>query len=520
LREWLSGISLNAGLHPFSRVFGLDFDEAELLQLCRTGPIRNTTGLRADVKLIWDYSRGHPLFTNAAQSASHLDASVDFLRRWLQANENTNGINWTCAMEVAIRSVNWIFADALLDGKLGERFGSAEWASCLWRHGWVTWRRLEAKSISTNHYVADLLGLYLVASVFPKDPEAKAWRRFAEAEFPRTLVAQTHADGGLDEASLRYHAFVTEMALLFRLASGTPFGPAAEARLRAMCQIVADFQDATGDVFPIGDDDSGRVLAIDLFSASGRAENLLRLAQTVLRQEFRRAPAAVYADSGWCVRTVGDFRLALEFGGVGLSGGGAHAHNDDFSFCLDWRSHPVIVDPGTCLYTGDPVARNRFRSTLSHNTVICDGREQRPLDSVLFRLKGSAVSHTFHKAGDRWTLERSAAPDARHCREIIAADSAIVIRDSIVAHARHELEWRFTLHPDIRAATTSNGFVLSLPNGTALHLSMESPLEGITLEVAPAEYARHYGHRIPTQRCLARTSAKDCEIRWRITASE
>ena len=518
LREWLAGISLNSGPHSFGRLFGQDFDESVLLRLCRTGPAKDTVGLLADVKLIWDYSRGHALFTNAALGPEYTRTSVDFLRRWLQANENTNGINWTCAMDVAIRGTNWVFADALLGGRLSEEFGRAEWASWLWRHGWVIWRRLETKSISTNHYVADLLGLYVISSIFPDDSAAKAWRRFAETELPRTLVAQTHRDGGLDEASLRYHAFVTEMALLFRLASGRRFLPVAEARLCDMCQIVADFQDAAGDVFPIGDDDSGRVLAVDFVSASGRAKNLLSLARVVLRREFKASPMAVYADSGWCVRTIGDFRLALEFGGVGLCGVGAHAHNDDFSFCLDWNGQPVIVDPGTCIYTGDPGARNRFRSTLAHNTVVCDDREQRPLNSTLFQLRGRTESHAFRAAGERWTFERSLAPNARHHREITPADSAIFIRDSIRAQSRHQLEWRFTLHPDIHATRVADGFALSLPNGGTLDLKMEPPVKGVDLQVVPAEFSQRYGHHSPTQRCLARLSAQDCEIRWRICA--
>ena len=519
LLEWVREIPLNPGPHKFDHVFGHDFDEALLLKLCREGPNRGATGLLADIKLPWEYSRGQPLFTNAALGPGQAEYCGAFLNRWLESNGDTNGLNWTCAMEVAIRAVNWIFADILFRGALSRHVGPEKWAAWLWRHGQVIWRRLEARLVSSNHYLADLLGLFIIASVLPEDRSAERWRQFALSEFPRALLAQTYRDGALNEAALRYHAYVTEMALLFRLAQGSAFPEKAEARLHDMCRIVADFQDCTGDVFSFGDDDSGRVLALDSVSPLGRREILLRLARLIFKRKFEPAECAVYPEAGWCVRTIGDFRLALDFGGVGLCGMGAHAHNDDFSFCLDWRGHPVIVDPGTYLYTGDPEARNRFRSTLAHNTVTADGNEQRPLDSALFQLRGQVRSHPLRAEEDRWTLSRELNVDVVHVREIRSADGAIIIRDSLACRTPRTLEWRFTLHPDVFATKTSKGFALSLPNGSKLNLEADSALEGIELELAAAEYSASYGHRTPTQRCLARTSAKDFEIRWRISAS-
>ena len=178
-------------------------------------------------------------------------------------------------MDVAIRAANWIFADVLFDRELSKVVGPEEWAKWLWRHGWIIWRRLESRRVSNNHYLADLLGLFLIWTIFPADPAARSWCNFARRDFPRALLAQTRPDGGLAEASLRYHTYVTEMALLLRLARRKPFPPKAETRLRQMCQIIADFRDATGDVFTIGDDDTGRVHALDFVSSSGRADILL-----------------------------------------------------------------------------------------------------------------------------------------------------------------------------------------------------------------------------------------------------
>lgn len=520
LRDWLQQVPLHPAPHPFGCVFGHDFDEEMLLRLCEVGPQPDAHGLTADPKLIWDYSRAQPLFTNAAAGPAHLEACAGFLRRWLAANANTNGPAWSCAMDVAIRAVNWIFADALFGGALGRKLGQKVWAGWLWQHGWLIWRRLEARIVSSNHYLADLLGLFIVGAVFPDDPQAQTWRRFAERDFPRALLKQTRGDGGLNEASLRYHAFVTEMALLFRLAQGFAFPAETEMRLQAMCRIIADFRDATGDVFAIGDDDSGRVLALDSASPSGRAEILLRLAARQLGKEFPTSTSAVYPESGWWVKRSGDFAVALDFGGVGLHGGGAHAHNDDFSFCLDWRAKPVITDPGSFLYTSDRAARNRFRSTLSHNSLRIDEREQHTLSDEPFMLLGPDVAFDAAQRGENaWAFTRPMMAGLIHRREIAASSGEISICDSVEGAGQHQLEWRFNLHPSVCPSLARCGFTLDVPGAGRLLLQTSEPT--LALEILPSEYSPSYGRSHMTHVCVVRSqSALPCSVVWSIRAVE
>ncbi len=519
LRRWLRQVPLAPVPHRFARVFGQDFEEQELLRMCREGPKPGEPGLKADIKLAWDFSRAQAVFTNAAADPETLEVCADFLKRWLAANRDLGGPTWSCAMELAIRAINWIFADALFARKLGERLG-AQWAVWLWRHGAMIWQGLEARLYSSNHYLADLLGLLVIGSVFPGDAQARKWLRFARTEFPRALLAQTRADGGLAEASLRYHAFVTEMGLLFRLAQGQLFPSPAEARLRQMCQVVADFRDATGDVFAIGDDDSGRVLALDFASALGRAEILLQLAACVLPDgNFAPSSTAAYSQSGWWVRRAGDFVIALDFGGVGLGGRGPHAHNDDSSFCLDWRGCSVIVDPGTYLYTGDPPARNRFRSTPSHSTLIVDGREQRELTSDLFTLPGPDEPFAFEPGhpghGQIARFTRTVGAGLWHTREVTGDEQALTVYDRVAGGGQHHLEWRFHLHSSVRPRVTNQGFVLQVPH--AGELLVENSAQLAALRLAPSEYSPGYGRRSSALVCVAETStALSYGVSWRI----
>ena len=66
--------------------------------------------------------------------------------------------------------------------------------------------------------------------------------------------------------------------------------------------------------------------------------------------------------------------------GSGLSGRGAHGHNDALSLEVAACGTSFISDPGTCVYTADMALRHQFRSTGYHSTVEVDGREQNTIE--------------------------------------------------------------------------------------------------------------------------------------------
>jgi hypothetical protein len=72
--------------------------------------------------------------------------------------------------------------------------------------------------------------------------------------------------------------------------------------------------------------------------------------------------------------------LLISASGSGLSGRGAHGHNDALSLEVAACGTSFISDPGTCVYTGDMELRHQFRSTGYHSTVEVDGREQNTIE--------------------------------------------------------------------------------------------------------------------------------------------
>src|SRR5215831_11969762 len=103
------------------------------------------------------------------------------------------------------------------------------------------------------------------------------------------------------------------------------------------------------------------------------------------------------AHGGDSIRASARDYLLVSNGVVGTKGFGNHKHNDLLSFEYHHSGVPLVVDPGSYVYTSDFDARNRFRSTASHNTLEVDWREQNDLKPEwIFRL--FETSHAEHLA--------------------------------------------------------------------------------------------------------------------------
>lgn len=497
LRAWIAQAKLDPTPYPWTRLFRQEFDEGFLLERCVHGPIKEKS-LRGDIKLIWEFGRLQGLFLAAAQGSASAEDIARKLSRWLDANRNPDGPAWINAMEVGLRAVNLIATDALLDGGLHRAFGESQWIHLLWNHAQAIDARLEAKLVSSNHYLANLLGLFAVSRHLAGHPDLDAWRDFSGNEFPAALAAQTLNDGGAYEASLPYHALITEMALLY-LAFGGRRDKPFMALAGRMTQINTDMRESTGDVICFGDDDGGRVLPLDFATTGlGRVDHLSRLAQSLGIPSSAPSPIALYPDSGWACLRHGPWMLAVEFGGVGFRGQGAHAHNDTISFVLSRNNRRLFTDPGSYLYSPDPDARNRYRSTAMHNTIRIDGWEHLDIPAgtagSLFSLPGPAgpasstlanehsLALTFTIPGQSIALERTF--DFR--------DGRLVVSDRIEGRGRHCIEWFFHLAPKLEVIL--EGAALAIMDGVERLATMTAPT-GVVLEVIDDEVAPFYGSR-------------------------
>lgn len=115
----------------------------------------------------------------------------------------------------------------------------------------------------------------------------------------------------------------------------------------------------------------------------------------------------------------------------GQNGNGGHAHNDKLSFELTIADEPIVLDPGTYLYTPDPEMRNEFRSINAHNSVITEFGEQnnwKPGKFGLFSLEENSKCRVIDVSSKRILIE-VIYKNIIHRRLIEITEIEVVIQD-------------------------------------------------------------------------------------------
>tara|TARA_R110002110_G_scaffold310454_7_gene523918 strand:+ start:136 stop:2046 length:1911 start_codon:yes stop_codon:yes gene_type:complete len=241
-------------------------------QWYRDVPIPMGQGI--DIKSPWELARCHhlPAMALAAVAGGDVGLATEVRAQMLDfiaANPPKFGVNWRCAMDVAIRAANWVVADSILR--------SANLPDCpdeitdilsgsLLDHGRFITGNLEWYPDRTgNHYLANICGLAFIAAAL--DPtvnrEAARWLKLATAELERETKVQFLCDGGHFEGSVAYHRLCLEMAVWGTAAcrrAGSLFTDRHYERLTAASAFLAATLKPSGDFVQIGDNDSGRFL--------------------------------------------------------------------------------------------------------------------------------------------------------------------------------------------------------------------------------------------------------------------
>jgi hypothetical protein len=366
-----------------------------------------------DSKVTWELNRHQHLVTLAKAyrltgDRRFVDEALRQWRHWQAENPYPIGINWASSLEVAFRSLSWLWMYYLLDGSPRVPDFRAELLRGLALHGRYIERYLSTYFSPNTHLLGEGVGLFFLGVLCPELNEAERWKLLGWNIVLQEAERQVHADGFHFEQSTYYHVYALDFflhAAVLASINGIFMPKSFEDTLERMLTDLL-LLSRGGQVPRFGDDDGGRVLdprrnrgehlvdplatgAIlfhrgDYKSAAGglREEALWLLGTEGVRQwdelEESAVPAqsAALADAGIYLLPAGkSTQLVVDAGPLGTASGG-HGHADALSVCLHSHGQPLLIDPGAYEYVGPADDRNLFRSTAMHNTLRVDGLGQ------------------------------------------------------------------------------------------------------------------------------------------------
>ena len=499
--------------------------------------------LVGDAKVTWELNRHQHLVTLA--KAYRLTGDSCFgseliaqWRHWQRENPYPRGINWASTLEVAFRSLSWLWVYFLLAGTSAETPEFREqWLRAMALNGRHI-ERYPSTYVSPNtHLLGEAVALFFIGTLCPELRSSLKWKQQGWEILLRESKRQVRPDGFYFEQSTYYHVYALDFLLHSRvLASlnGMPFPNEYDRRLEQMLDTLAVLCRA-GAPPRWGDDDGGRVfdprrnraehlsdpLATGAvlfgrgdfkFLANGIREETLWLLGEKGMAEFDSIEAiqpdmssVALPESGIYVMSCAERKLqAVIDGGPQGALAAGHGHADALSLTLHAEGCESLGDPGTCEYVGAGTERDKFRGTAAHNTLQLDGRNQsNPKGPFAWEqlTKTKAESWITGQTFDLFVGSHDGYSLAEnpmiHQRWVFFRKPKFwLVRDLILGTGKHQLDLRWHLNPTLSesepagrrfvSSEKSAGIALFTPEGQPWSKSVEQ-----------GEWSQAYGTKEP-----------------------
>lgn len=516
-----------------------------------------------DKKIVWELNR-HQYFTVLGRAywltgdEKYADVFVSHLEDWIDSNPPKLGVNWLSSLEVAFRSISWIWAYYFFreSGRMGSDL-LARLLKLLYLNARHIETHLSTYSSPNTHLTGEALGLYLIGRFLSPAAGSERWRKKGREILLGAIEWQIRGDGGYVEQATLYHRYTADIYLAFQALSegeGAALGEPFESRLSATLRFLMHLTQPNGETPLIGDDDGGRLhfpdgenfadfrstLALGaiqlrdprLKAAAGAAgPEMFWLSGPRGLEQYDSLPpvepsdlVAAFEETGWYVIrdnwTPASNFVLVDCGEHGFMNGG-HAHADALSFVLSVNGEPVFVDSGTFTYTADPAARDYFRSTSAHNCLTVAG-ESSSVPNGPFSWASKAPSKVLEWKTDAGETVLRAAHDGferfgvGYEREFRVTPSGMLLVDKIAARSARDFELSFIMAPSTEARAVSGGRVeIVSKDGKRPLLTIVTKLIGEVpgasgeWRIEHAEISPRYGQKVPTARLVYAVSRPD-----------
>ncbi|MBN2386430.1 MAG: alginate lyase family protein [Anaerolineales bacterium] len=518
------------------RLFGAAPTE---LRLDCEGPLRHWTayesdpgllaalhGLPADIKLTWEPVRFGWAF--ALGRAYHLSGDERYpaafwrgFETFADANPPFLGPHWMSGQEAALRLMAFAWAAQVLAASphsTPERMSRL--ATAVASHAArIPPTLVYARSQHNNHLLTEAAGLLTAGLALPGHCAARRWRSLGWKWLTTGLSQQIDGYGEYAQHSTNYHRLMLQVALwIGALLPGHALHwprPTVEALGRATHWLLGLLDPVSGQVPNLGANDGAYIFPLSTCAFADFRPVTHAAAQAFLHYHL---PTGAWDELAlWSGLSPDDPKLLeLErYPGDNLA---AHdswgtlrairlasrpSHADQLHFDLWWRGLNLARDPGTYRYNAPAPWDNALTSTLVHNTVSVDGREQMTRAGRFLYLDWIDAYYQVVIDPDEQILQHARAHHYAYWRQGLKHTRTVLVTSDVCWRVEDELSflpwlpWRrrprvLRLHwllPDWEweADRTGNRLVVSLrsPHGP-LGLTIFGPGDGLQVRLARA----------------------------------
>jgi len=371
--------------------------------------------LFGDKKIIWELNR-HQHFATLGQAywltgdERYAETFVAHIHSWMDENPPKLGINWASSLELAFRSISWLWALQFFKHSVAIK---PQTFLRICKFLYLNARHLEtypSTYFSPNtHLTGEALGLFYLGTMLPEFKESVRWRNLGLQILLAQLSRHVQSDGVYFEQSSYYHRYTTDFYLhlwMLLRANKNAAPPELTEKLRLLLDHLMYITRPDGTTPLLGDDDGGRLLNLGDRPVNDFRPTLSAGAALFGRADCKFVSGGASPETLWLVGPAGlngldriearepaQQSIAFETGGYYVMRDGwtansnyllfdggphgtsncGHAHADALSFELTVSGRTLLVDPGTHTYTGSKQLRDWFRSTAAHNTLTIDG---------------------------------------------------------------------------------------------------------------------------------------------------
>lgn len=524
---WVFGKSFDYGKEPINWHKDIFSGKEFLLDFSKSMSIRSDADLSA--KNVWEINRLEFLPHIAINYKStgeekYINQFIRIMESWNEDNPYLLGINWYSNIEVNIRLINWFLSWEILNvdeivksNSRVSNFVDNVWLPLIYQHCKYSFSNPSKFSSANNHLVSEYSGLFIASSKW-QFKESSEWLNYSKKGLEIEIQIQ-HSNGINKEEAAEYIQFITDFFLLpYVIGENTnnSFSINYKKSLKEILEYIYEFTDINVNFPKYGDEDDGKVICLSNDKHFNNFKSLMT-SGAILFEDGRFKSKSLgfdiknqllFGEKGRSIfneidslqceqvskfyKTEGHFifrkqknkkEIYLHFDAapLGYLSIAAHGHADALSFLMHVNGFPIFVDPGTYSYHVSKEWREYLVSTMAHNTICIDGKNQalQVGDTMWLNHYKCTILET-QQNGFRELVKASHTgyKKVTHARsiEFDREEDCFTITDELINNDGevHNINLLFHLHPSTSISINQeNELLISHPSGIKIAVTID-----------------------------------------------